>query len=118
MQNSQAAPEVGPTKYQESAEGGQVGKGGSRWDVPFGQGSPCSHSFPLAAGDCHLSSGETTATCLLYTASVGRLGEAENFPISAAHSPVLPKPGMLLDAGARQWGFWCGSGCWPLNQSL
>lgn len=105
MQNSQAAPEVGPTKYQESAEGGHVGKGGSRWDVPFGQGCPCSHSFPLAAGDCHLSSGEHTATCLPYPASLGPLGEAENFPTSATHSPVLPKPGMLLDAGARRWSF-------------
>lgn len=72
--------------------------------VPFGQGSPCSHSFPLVAGDCHLSSGEHTATCLPYTASLGPLG-GESFPISATHSQSFPKPGMLLDAGARQWSW-------------
>ena len=92
MQNSQAAPEVGPTKHQESAEGGHVGKGGSRGDVPIGQGSPCSHGLPPAAGDCHVYSGEHTATRLPTLPLWGLLGKLKTFaflPLTAQSSPSL-----------------------------
>lgn len=50
----------------------------------------------------------------------GHLGKLENFPRPVTHSPVLPKPGKLLDAGARGWSFGCDDSFsdWALSQSL
>lgn len=105
MQNSQAAPEVGPTKYQESAEGGQVRREAPCGTCPLARDLPAvtaSHLL-LETAICPL---ESTQPPAFRTLPVwGPLGEAENFPISA-HSQPSPSPSLVcywmqvLDSGA------------------
>lgn len=59
------------------------------------------------------------ASCLMYIGSLEPLGGAEDFsPFQPTGTPVLCKPGILLDAGARRSSFWCDGVYWPLKQSL